>query len=125
MKKRRYKLRKIHLFSSSLLIFFSGIDANIRDCQGRTALDVLREHPSQKSQQIASLIQGKAFARHTRTRIKTFLKQKKPLNTQAHSHTRAQANEGTLSWLRSEGGCLQIDKSSFQEVCVRLRTMVV
>ncbi|KAK7130095.1 hypothetical protein R3I93_019662 [Phoxinus phoxinus] len=39
------------------LLLDSGIDANIRDCQGRTALDVLREHPSQKSQQIASLIQ--------------------------------------------------------------------
>uniref|UniRef100_A0A8C1QEI7 Ankyrin repeat and sterile alpha motif domain containing 1B n=1 Tax=Cyprinus carpio TaxID=7962 RepID=A0A8C1QEI7_CYPCA len=41
------------------LLLDSGIDANIRDCQGRTALDILREHPSQKSQQIASLIQGK------------------------------------------------------------------
>uniref|UniRef100_A0A8C1JPF2 Ankyrin repeat and sterile alpha motif domain containing 1B n=1 Tax=Cyprinus carpio TaxID=7962 RepID=A0A8C1JPF2_CYPCA len=39
------------------LLLDSGIDANIRDCQGRTALDILREHPSQKSQQIASLIQ--------------------------------------------------------------------
>uniref|UniRef100_A0A9J8ACH2 Ankyrin repeat and sterile alpha motif domain containing 1B n=1 Tax=Cyprinus carpio carpio TaxID=630221 RepID=A0A9J8ACH2_CYPCA len=39
------------------LLLDSGIDANIRDYQGRSALDILREHPSQKSQQIASLIQ--------------------------------------------------------------------
>jgi len=71
---------------------------------------VLREHPSQKSQQIASLIQGKAFARLTH---KLFLKANK--NTQAHSHTRAQADEGACSWWRSEGGCLQIDKVRFRK----------
>ncbi|XP_031438826.1 ankyrin repeat and sterile alpha motif domain-containing protein 1B isoform X1 [Clupea harengus] len=39
------------------LLLDSGIDVNIRDYQGRTALDILREHPTQKSQQIAGLIQ--------------------------------------------------------------------
>ncbi|XP_076152796.1 ankyrin repeat and sterile alpha motif domain-containing protein 1B isoform X2 [Alosa pseudoharengus] len=39
------------------LLLDSGIDLNIRDCQGRTALDILREHPTQKSHQIAGLIQ--------------------------------------------------------------------
>ncbi|XP_035281362.1 ankyrin repeat and sterile alpha motif domain-containing protein 1B-like isoform X7 [Anguilla anguilla] len=39
------------------LLLDSGIDANIRDCQGRTALEILREHPAQKSQQITALIQ--------------------------------------------------------------------
>ncbi|XP_036373996.1 ankyrin repeat and sterile alpha motif domain-containing protein 1B-like isoform X3 [Megalops cyprinoides] len=39
------------------LLLDSGIDANIRDCQGRTALDILKEHPAQKSQQITALIQ--------------------------------------------------------------------
>ncbi|XP_030623945.1 ankyrin repeat and sterile alpha motif domain-containing protein 1B isoform X1 [Chanos chanos] len=38
------------------LLLDSGIDVNIRDFQGRTALDILREHPAQKSQQITALI---------------------------------------------------------------------
>uniref|UniRef100_A0A673ZA23 Ankyrin repeat and sterile alpha motif domain containing 1B n=1 Tax=Salmo trutta TaxID=8032 RepID=A0A673ZA23_SALTR len=38
------------------LLLDSGIDANITDCQGRTALEILREHPAQKSQQITALI---------------------------------------------------------------------
>ncbi|XP_038833980.1 ankyrin repeat and sterile alpha motif domain-containing protein 1B-like [Salvelinus namaycush] len=36
---------------------FLCIDANITDCQGRTALEILREHPAQKSQQITALMQ--------------------------------------------------------------------
>ncbi|XP_031687327.1 ankyrin repeat and sterile alpha motif domain-containing protein 1B isoform X5 [Oncorhynchus kisutch] len=39
------------------LLLDSGIDANITDCQGRTALEILREHPAQKSQQITALMQ--------------------------------------------------------------------
>ncbi|XP_018602806.2 ankyrin repeat and sterile alpha motif domain-containing protein 1B isoform X2 [Scleropages formosus] len=39
------------------LLLDSGIDANIRDSHGRTALDILKEHPAQKSQQITALIQ--------------------------------------------------------------------
>uniref|UniRef100_A0A8C4X8Q1 Ankyrin repeat and sterile alpha motif domain containing 1B n=1 Tax=Erpetoichthys calabaricus TaxID=27687 RepID=A0A8C4X8Q1_ERPCA len=39
------------------ILLETGIDANIIDGQGRTALDILKEHPSQKSQQIAALIQ--------------------------------------------------------------------
>uniref|UniRef100_A0A8C2IDU9 Ankyrin repeat and sterile alpha motif domain containing 1B n=1 Tax=Cyprinus carpio TaxID=7962 RepID=A0A8C2IDU9_CYPCA len=62
------------------LLLDSGIDANIRDCQGRTALDILREHPSQKSQQIASLIQGKVFPRHTHISTYFFFKANKLLN---------------------------------------------
>uniref|UniRef100_A0AAZ3QQU4 Ankyrin repeat and sterile alpha motif domain-containing protein 1B n=1 Tax=Oncorhynchus tshawytscha TaxID=74940 RepID=A0AAZ3QQU4_ONCTS len=37
------------------LLLDSGIDANITDCQGRTALEILREHPAQKSQQITMM----------------------------------------------------------------------
>ncbi|XP_069827549.1 ankyrin repeat and SAM domain-containing protein 1A isoform X2 [Dendropsophus ebraccatus] len=36
----------------------AGIDVNIMDNKGMTALDIVQELPSQKSQQIASLIQG-------------------------------------------------------------------
>ncbi|XP_038833587.1 ankyrin repeat and sterile alpha motif domain-containing protein 1B-like [Salvelinus namaycush] len=39
------------------LLLDSGIDANITDCQGRTALEILREHPAQMSQQITALMQ--------------------------------------------------------------------
>ncbi|KAM4881533.1 ankyrin repeat and sterile alpha motif domain-containing protein 1B isoform 5-T5 [Thomomys bottae] len=35
----------------------TGIDANIKDSLGRTVLDILKEHPSQKSLQIATLLQ--------------------------------------------------------------------
>ncbi|XP_063111458.1 ankyrin repeat and sterile alpha motif domain-containing protein 1B isoform X9 [Cavia porcellus] len=34
----------------------TGIDANIKDSLGRTVLDILKEHPSQKSLQIATLL---------------------------------------------------------------------
>ncbi|XP_061617598.1 ankyrin repeat and sterile alpha motif domain-containing protein 1B isoform X3 [Phyllopteryx taeniolatus] len=39
------------------LLLHSGIDTNLRDSQGRTALDILREHPAVKSQQITAIIQ--------------------------------------------------------------------
>lgn len=40
------------------LVPFLGIDVNIKDNRGLTALDTVRELPSQKSQQIAALIEG-------------------------------------------------------------------
>ncbi|XP_062238929.1 ankyrin repeat and sterile alpha motif domain-containing protein 1B isoform X1 [Platichthys flesus] len=39
------------------LLLDSGIDTNLTDCQGRAALEILREHPAPKSQQITALIQ--------------------------------------------------------------------
>ncbi|XP_067345899.1 ankyrin repeat and sterile alpha motif domain-containing protein 1B isoform X4 [Channa argus] len=39
------------------LLLDSGIDINLRDSQERTALEILREHPAPKSQQITALIQ--------------------------------------------------------------------
>ncbi|KAM9823593.1 ankyrin repeat and sterile alpha motif domain-containing protein 1B [Neosynchiropus ocellatus] len=39
------------------LLLESGIDTNLKDGQGRTALEILREHPAPKSQQITALIQ--------------------------------------------------------------------
>ncbi|XP_030295187.1 ankyrin repeat and sterile alpha motif domain-containing protein 1B isoform X1 [Sparus aurata] len=39
------------------LLLHSGIETNLRDSQGRTALEILREHPAPKSQQITALIQ--------------------------------------------------------------------
>ena len=43
-------------------MYVSGIDTNLRDSQGRTALEILKEHPAPKSQQITALIQGKRGA---------------------------------------------------------------
>lgn len=40
------------------LLPFLGIDVNIKDNRGLTALDTVRDLPSQKSQQIAALIEG-------------------------------------------------------------------
>ncbi|KAM8908583.1 ankyrin repeat and sterile alpha motif domain-containing protein 1B isoform 3-T3 [Spinachia spinachia] len=42
------------------LLLDSEIDTNLRDSQGRTALEILREHPAPKSQQITALIQDDA-----------------------------------------------------------------
>ncbi|MBN3286629.1 ANS1B protein, partial [Polyodon spathula] len=39
------------------LLLETGIDPNIKESQGRTALEILKELPSQKSQEIAALIQ--------------------------------------------------------------------
>ncbi|KAI1239035.1 Ankyrin repeat and sterile alpha motif domain-containing protein 1B, partial [Lamprotornis superbus] len=39
------------------ILLETGIDTNIKDSLGRTVLDILKEHPSQQSLQIASLLQ--------------------------------------------------------------------
>lgn len=43
---------------------FPGIDAGIKDIEDWTALDILKDHPSQKSQQITALIQGNVIWHH-------------------------------------------------------------
>lgn len=50
-------LKKCSFFWSTWCAFL-GIDVNIKDNHGLTALDTVRELPSQKSQQIAALIEG-------------------------------------------------------------------
>uniref|UniRef100_A0A8C2ICI9 Ankyrin repeat and sterile alpha motif domain containing 1B n=1 Tax=Cyprinus carpio TaxID=7962 RepID=A0A8C2ICI9_CYPCA len=94
------------------LLLDSGIDANIRDCQGRTALDILREHPSQKSQQIASLIQGKVFPRHTHISTYFFFKANKALKTHTND-----AVTGELSKLLNEIKICRDKDCSFEELC--------
>ncbi|KAM9495366.1 ankyrin repeat and sterile alpha motif domain-containing protein 1B isoform 2-T2 [Clarias gariepinus] len=51
------------------LLLDSGIDVNIRDCNGKTALEILKEHPAQKSQQITSLIQEFMMAESDRGQV--------------------------------------------------------
>ncbi|KAG7252375.1 hypothetical protein CRUP_014232, partial [Coryphaenoides rupestris] len=48
------------------LLLDAGIDANLCDFQGRTALDILRDHPAQQSQQITALIQEYMMEESTR-----------------------------------------------------------
>lgn len=50
---------KMFLISACSLPTTIGIDVNIKDNRGLTALDIVRELPSQKSQHIAALIEGK------------------------------------------------------------------
>uniref|UniRef100_A0A673AG96 Ankyrin repeat and sterile alpha motif domain containing 1B n=1 Tax=Sphaeramia orbicularis TaxID=375764 RepID=A0A673AG96_9TELE len=78
------------------LLLDSGIDTNLRDSQGRTALEILREHPAPKSQQITALIQGKT---HT--------------HTHTHTHTECISN-----WViqQTKNGCRDRDYS-FEELC--------
>ncbi|XP_058263796.1 ankyrin repeat and sterile alpha motif domain-containing protein 1B isoform X4 [Hemibagrus wyckioides] len=52
------------------LLLDSGIDVNIRDCHGKTALEILKEHPAQKSQQITALIQEFMMAENDRGQVK-------------------------------------------------------
>ncbi|XP_071408122.1 ankyrin repeat and sterile alpha motif domain-containing protein 1B isoform X6 [Pithys albifrons albifrons] len=42
------------------ILLETGIDTTIKDSLGRTVLDILKEHPSQQSLQIAALLQGEA-----------------------------------------------------------------
>uniref|UniRef100_A0A8C4K1X7 Ankyrin repeat and sterile alpha motif domain containing 1B n=1 Tax=Dromaius novaehollandiae TaxID=8790 RepID=A0A8C4K1X7_DRONO len=42
------------------ILLETGIDTKIKDSLGRTVLDILKEHPSQQSLQIAALLQGEA-----------------------------------------------------------------
>lgn len=43
------------------ILLAAGIDVNIKDNRGLTALDTVRDLPSQKSQQIAALIEGTCY----------------------------------------------------------------
>uniref|UniRef100_A0A669PY29 Ankyrin repeat and sterile alpha motif domain containing 1B n=1 Tax=Phasianus colchicus TaxID=9054 RepID=A0A669PY29_PHACC len=44
------------------ILLETGVDTNIKDSLGRTVLDILKEHPSQQSLQIAALLQGKSYS---------------------------------------------------------------
>lgn len=48
----------VFFFFGCVMVCVLGIEINLRDSQGRTALEILKEHPAQKSQQITALIQG-------------------------------------------------------------------
>ncbi|XP_067283757.1 ankyrin repeat and sterile alpha motif domain-containing protein 1B isoform X5 [Pseudorasbora parva] len=109
------------------LLLDSGIDANIRDCQGRTALDILREHPSQKSQQIASLIHDYMMSDCDRGNFHEDLARQRPTPTPRTSipspvpspslRHKNDAVTGELSKLLNEIKICRDKDCSFEELC--------
>uniref|UniRef100_A0A9J8CIV0 Ankyrin repeat and sterile alpha motif domain containing 1B n=1 Tax=Cyprinus carpio carpio TaxID=630221 RepID=A0A9J8CIV0_CYPCA len=93
------------------LLLDSGIDANIRDCQGRTALDILREHPSQKSQQIVSLIQDYMMSDCDKGNFHEDFARQRPIPTPHDAVT------GELSKLLNEIKICRDKDCSFEELC--------
>uniref|UniRef100_A0A672QIQ6 Ankyrin repeat and sterile alpha motif domain containing 1B n=1 Tax=Sinocyclocheilus grahami TaxID=75366 RepID=A0A672QIQ6_SINGR len=93
------------------LLLDSGIDANIRDCQGRSALDILREHPSQKSQQIASLIQDYMMSDCDKGNFHEDFARQRPIPTPHDAVT------GELSKLLNEIKICRDKDCSFEELC--------
>ncbi|XP_043092985.1 ankyrin repeat and sterile alpha motif domain-containing protein 1B isoform X7 [Puntigrus tetrazona] len=109
------------------LLLDSGIDANIRDCQGRTALDILREHPSQKSQQIASLIHDYMMSDCDKVNFHDDFARQRPIPTPRTSipspvpspslRHKNDAVTGELSKLLNEIKICRDKDCSFEELC--------
>ncbi|KTF80468.1 hypothetical protein cypCar_00023524, partial [Cyprinus carpio] len=109
------------------LLLDSGIDANIRDCQGRTALDILREHPSQKSQQIVSLIQDYMMSDCDKGNFHEDFARQRPIPTPRTSipspvpspslRHKNDAVTGELSKLLNEIKICRDKDCSFEELC--------
>lgn len=53
-------------------MLFTGIDVNIVDQKGLTALDTVKDMPSQKSREIAALILGKVHIDYRELQKSTF-----------------------------------------------------
>lgn len=46
------------MLSNEQHFVLTDIDVNIKDVRGKSALEIVQEHPAQKSKEIAILIQG-------------------------------------------------------------------
>ncbi|XP_040611009.1 ankyrin repeat and sterile alpha motif domain-containing protein 1B isoform X4 [Mesocricetus auratus] len=102
----------------------TGIDANIKDSLGRTVLDILKEHPSQKSLQIATLLQeylegvGKSAVLEEHAQEDTT--QETHLSSPVESpsqKTKSETVTGELSKLLDEIKLCQEKDYSFEDLC--------
>ncbi|XP_035379369.1 ankyrin repeat and sterile alpha motif domain-containing protein 1B isoform X3 [Electrophorus electricus] len=109
------------------LLLNSGIDVNIKDCQGKTALEILKEHPAQKSQQITALIQEFMMAESERSRVTEEPARQCPVPAPRNSVSSPAASPslrhkndtvtGELSKLLSEIKMCRDRDYSFEELC--------
>ncbi|XP_052021615.1 ankyrin repeat and sterile alpha motif domain-containing protein 1B isoform X7 [Apodemus sylvaticus] len=101
----------------------TGIDANIKDSLGRTVLDILKEHPSQKSLQIATLLQdyleGAGRPAVPEEQAQEDTAQETHLSSPAESpqKTKSETVTGELSKLLDEIKLCQEKDYSFEDLC--------
>ncbi|XP_031796872.1 ankyrin repeat and sterile alpha motif domain-containing protein 1B isoform X10 [Sarcophilus harrisii] len=106
------------------LLLETGIDANIKDSLGRTVLDVLKEHPSQKSLQIAALLQEYLEGGDKATVLEESEPEctthqtciSSPVNS-PNQKTKSEAVTGELSKLLDEIKLCQEKDYSFEDLC--------
>nr|XP_019587682.1 PREDICTED: ankyrin repeat and sterile alpha motif domain-containing protein 1B isoform X8 [Rhinolophus sinicus] len=102
----------------------TGIDANIKDSLGRTVLDVLKEHPSQKSLQIATLLQEYVDGVGRPTVLEEHVQEDTTQETHISSpvespsqKTKSETVTGELSKLLDEIKLCQEKDYSFEDLC--------
>uniref|UniRef100_A0A673VHF7 Uncharacterized protein n=1 Tax=Suricata suricatta TaxID=37032 RepID=A0A673VHF7_SURSU len=102
----------------------TGIDANIKDSLGRTVLDILKEHPSQKSLQIATLLQeylegvgrSAALEEHVQEDRTQEIHISSPIESPSQK-TKSETVTGELSKLLDEIKLCQEKDYSFEDLC--------
>nr|XP_055214849.1 ankyrin repeat and sterile alpha motif domain-containing protein 1B isoform X16 [Gorilla gorilla gorilla] len=102
----------------------TGIDANIKDSLGRTVLDILKEHPSQKSLQIATLLQeyleGVGRSTVLEEPVQEDATQETHISSPVESpsqKTKSETVTGELSKLLDEIKLCQEKDYSFEDLC--------
>ncbi|XP_041113226.1 ankyrin repeat and sterile alpha motif domain-containing protein 1B-like isoform X1 [Polyodon spathula] len=113
------------------LLLETGIDPNIKESQGRTALEILKELPSQKSQEIAALIQEYMTEKMETTSIEEPVRQcpvptprtsvSSPAASPPHN-TKNDAVTGELSKLLNEIKMCKDKEYSFEDLCQTIST---
>ncbi|XP_015207409.1 ankyrin repeat and sterile alpha motif domain-containing protein 1B isoform X2 [Lepisosteus oculatus] len=106
------------------LLLETGIDANIKDSQERMALDILKEHPSQKSQQITALIQENMSEKQEQVSVEEPVRPvptpRSSMSSPAASPSHKTKNEtvtGELSKLLNEIKMCKDKEYSFEDLC--------
>ncbi|XP_037701477.1 ankyrin repeat and sterile alpha motif domain-containing protein 1B isoform X12 [Choloepus didactylus] len=102
----------------------TGIDANIKDSLGRTVLDILKEHPSQKSLQIATLLQeylegvgrSAVLEEHVQEGTLQETRTSSPVGSPSQK-TKSETVTGELSKLLDEIKLCQEKDYSFEDLC--------